>query len=67
MDGALNVINYFVDPVTAKLISANFDFPTFSSNPPNLIPANISGYTVYRKLETELLLSENALEMIGDC
>ena len=37
-----------VDPVTAKLISANLDFPPFSSNPSNLIPANISGYTIYK-------------------
>lgn len=32
--------------ITAKLIFANFDFPTFLSNPPNLISGNISGYTV---------------------
>ena len=30
----------------AKLKSANFDFRRFSRNPPNIIPANISGYTV---------------------
>ena len=32
--------------VTAKFISANCNFLPFSSNPPNIIPANISGYTV---------------------
>ena len=31
---------------TAKFISANCNFLPFSSNPPNIIPANISGYTV---------------------
>ena len=29
-----------------QLKSANFDFRRFSRNPPNIIPANISGYTV---------------------
>ena len=33
--------------VTAKFISANCNFLPFSSNPPNIIPANISVYTVY--------------------
>ena len=35
-----------VGPITAKLISANFDFSPFLSNPPNVIPANISGCTI---------------------
>jgi hypothetical protein len=32
--------------VTTKCISANRNFLPFSSNQPNIIPANISGYTV---------------------
>ena len=32
--------------VTAKFTSANCNFFPFSSNPPNIIPTNISGYTV---------------------
>ena len=32
------------EPVTAKFISANCNFLPFSSNPPNIIPANISDY-----------------------
>ena len=32
---------------TAKLKSVNFDFRRFSHNPPNIIPANISGYMVF--------------------
>ena len=31
---------------TAKLKSTYLDFRRFSRNPPNIIPANISGYTV---------------------
>ena len=34
------------EPVTAKFISANCNFLPCSSNPPNIIPANISSYTV---------------------
>ena len=34
--------------VTAKFISANCNFLPFSSNPPNIIPTNISGY-IYGK------------------
>ena len=37
-----DIMSIFVDPVTAKLVSADFDFPPFSSNPPNLIPANMT-------------------------
>ena len=33
--------------VTAKFISTNCNFLPFSSNLPNIIPANISGYTVF--------------------
>ena len=36
--------------VTAKFISANCNVLPFSSNPPNIIPANISGYMVYSLL-----------------
>ena len=53
---------YFVDPVTAKLISANFDFPPFQSNPPNLIPANISGYTVFLPVVI-VSMNQNAILM----
>ena len=34
------------EPITAKFISSNCNFLPFSSNLPNIIPANISGYTV---------------------
>ena len=35
--------------------SANFDFRRFSRNPPNIIPANISGYMVYTYLHIYII------------
>ena len=40
-------------PVTAKFISANCNFLTFSSNQPNIIPTKISGY-IYGIVSDEL-------------
>ena len=42
--------------ITAKFISANCNFLPFSSNPPNITPANISGYTVYISLGSESIV-----------
>ena len=42
-------INWFVDTETAKLISTNFKFYSFSSNPLSIhvLPSNTSGCTVH--------------------
>ena len=40
------------DAKNAKLKSANFNFRPFSRNPPNIIPTNISSYTVVGSLYT---------------
>ena len=42
--------NDHVHTATAKLKTSNINFASFFAKPPNKIPANISGYTVYSKL-----------------
>ena len=50
----------------AKFVSANCNFLSFSSNPPNIIPANISGYTLvcydqplFRKAQYNYVIHHN--------